>query len=907
MKMKSILFAAGASALACGAASGATNTWQGVNTVALHSYLSGLGLPTPYDLPTYKYAGIASTNGYDLWSEGGVPGPGDHARFNWNNANSSVWSYTADRVVLDGDFNPDSMSITANSNIQQLYGGNSSVQLGKHLSLENLMVSMNGGGGGMGEGQFIIPAGWSLTLTGATPFTWSGTRSGISSINSSGVLRFDAPSTTFTAGALTGALAGLGEIEFVAPNAQIAPAGTHFGANIIHLRPDQTFTAPDSLASFSQSAIRDTTNFVSITGGKLGNLADLSLYLAEGNQVSGGATYHLYVYGAPLRALTVKKSSSTIPMSGVFHPTDDLELRGGIVSGGANPVESNVSLLVHGEGMGTGILSLDGRSLTTARSVEIRSSMTIDRWNGQSITASSRLVADGANVDIGGDLVYTNTCAATHPAYYHSTQGLKERRDTGMTGDAGTVVTLRGNFASDMRASTYANFAPVTLNLVGGSRGAPNTYEIGNAPDDVVASGTFSIGKLNIGSGAEPGFVKLVNNYTNDGTLASSESWDTGAPVTTWFRMKDTEIQVVRDLAISAGSRLDLNGKTLKLAPGYGESGLEIADGGQLDLRTGIAPVLALQGTVITNMVGVGDRFDAWDAASAGVFDSTLPGVTFRPLVTKISTLPLDGSKNELMFNGANDRVNLQSGGDGLGTTTAAVTNFTVEAWVKAAVQDKGYNHILMRSSRNTTNGDGPAVGTSLYWLGVHENGTWAACARGNLNVASPAPALGLQSGDTGIPVEYGVWHHLALAYDGVTQKTYLDGALVAEAGNFAKPIVNGVGGNNQIGLDLASISIGGANARPAVRQFDGSIAEVRVWNVARTQLEIQSTMNTRLTGTEAGLSACWPLSEGAGTVAHELVGGLNGVLAGAPLPEWDAGNTYWKIGPGHATIIMVR
>jgi hypothetical protein len=38
---------------------------------------------------------------------------------------------------------------------------------------------------------------------------------------------------------------------------------------------------------------------------------------------------------------------------------------------------------------------------------------------------------------------------------------------------------------------------------------------------------------------------------------------------------------------------------------------------------------------------------------------------------------------------------------------------------------------------------------------------------------------------------------------------------------------------------------------------------EVRIWNVARTQSEIQSNMNTELTGTESGLVAYYPFNQG--------------------------------------------
>lgn len=41
---------------------------------------------------------------------------------------------------------------------------------------------------------------------------------------------------------------------------------------------------------------------------------------------------------------------------------------------------------------------------------------------------------------------------------------------------------------------------------------------------------------------------------------------------------------------------------------------------------------------------------------------------------------------------------------------------------------------------------------------------------------------------------------------------------------------------------------------------YEGSVADLRIWNKARTQAEIQADMNKRLTGKEAGLVGYWPL-----------------------------------------------
>lgn len=52
---------------------------------------------------------------------------------------------------------------------------------------------------------------------------------------------------------------------------------------------------------------------------------------------------------------------------------------------------------------------------------------------------------------------------------------------------------------------------------------------------------------------------------------------------------------------------------------------------------------------------------------------------------------------------------------------------------------------------------------------------------------------------------------------------------------------------------------------------FHGRLGEIRLWNIARSQAEIASNMNHRLTGNESGLVGYWPLNERSGLIAHDL------------------------------------
>jgi len=60
---------------------------------------------------------------------------------------------------------------------------------------------------------------------------------------------------------------------------------------------------------------------------------------------------------------------------------------------------------------------------------------------------------------------------------------------------------------------------------------------------------------------------------------------------------------------------------------------------------------------------------------------------------------------------------------------------------------------------------------------------------------------------------------------------------------------------------------------------FYGALDEIRIWNVARSQKEIQATINTRLTGKEEGLVAFWHFDDGTAKdlSAHGNDGKLDG------------------------------
>jgi hypothetical protein len=62
-------------------------------------------------------------------------------------------------------------------------------------------------------------------------------------------------------------------------------------------------------------------------------------------------------------------------------------------------------------------------------------------------------------------------------------------------------------------------------------------------------------------------------------------------------------------------------------------------------------------------------------------------------------------------------------------------------------------------------------------------------------------------------------------------------------------------------------------------RHLDGKLLDVRLWNVVRSEEEIQSSMYSFLNGNETGLVANWKTDEGSGTTLGDATGNFPGSI----------------------------
>jgi hypothetical protein len=131
-------------------------------------------------------------------------------------------------------------------------------------------------------------------------------------------------------------------------------------------------------------------------------------------------------------------------------------------------------------------------------------------------------------------------------------------------------------------------------------------------------------------------------------------------------------------------------------------------------------------------------------------------------------------------------------------------------------------------------------------------------------------------------PISTGVWHHIAGTYDGSDVKLYVDGQFAADvpySGTISPMLANSfLAIGSEDGRTTCSFCIGD-------RYFNGQIDEARVWDVARTQAQIQADMLKTIPGTTTGLVGYWQFNEGSGTVAHDQTAHHNDGLLGNGVP----------------------
>ena len=222
-------------------------------------------------------------------------------------------------------------------------------------------------------------------------------------------------------------------------------------------------------------------------------------------------------------------------------------------------------------------------------------------------------------------------------------------------------------------------------------------------------------------------------------------------------------------------------------------------------------------------------------------------------------TSSLHAQNFSLYFNGTNNKVGIYDNAV-LNPTSA----LTVETWINAT----SWAGSIWAGNIVCKQGTSPDRG---YGLTAGENGRVEfTISMNNLWKSVNTPQmLGLNT-----------WYHVAGVFDGTSLKIYVNGLLQ-----------NTTTVSGTISPSTGTVMNFGENPTFTGRYFNGDIDEVRIWNVARTQEEIQQYMAVSLSGSEPGLAGYWPMNEGSGTITHDQTShGNNGTLINMTAANWVPG-----------------
>jgi hypothetical protein len=197
---------------------------------------------------------------------------------------------------------------------------------------------------------------------------------------------------------------------------------------------------------------------------------------------------------------------------------------------------------------------------------------------------------------------------------------------------------------------------------------------------------------------------------------------------------------------------------------------------------------------------------------------------------------------NALQFDGVNDYVDL-----GNASTFDVGTAVTYEAWIYPESTQSGF---IMNKWVGFAEDKQLIVGGNQLYFYLYDVFNWAQL------VSSPSS----------IPLHQ--YTHVAATYNASTGTATL---FINGVFDTSKSVGNNVS-NSTGNLYIGCNAVRYGNELP----FKGIVDEIRIWDVARTESEIQSTMNQPLNGNEPGLIGYWEFDEGTGTITYDATSNHN-------------------------------
>ncbi len=231
------------------------------------------------------------------------------------------------------------------------------------------------------------------------------------------------------------------------------------------------------------------------------------------------------------------------------------------------------------------------------------------------------------------------------------------------------------------------------------------------------------------------------------------------------------------------------------------------------------------------------------------------------------------GAGNNLDFDGVDDYVTM-----GPGTGLNMTGDFTIEFWIYVGLGDVANNEeqvVVTYGADGETQDD-----NKLYQISVVGDG-----GRFRVKYLHESGA-GVDESVLGSPLRLDRWHHVAVTRTAspLNVKIYYNGF---QDKNFNPLNAPDGGGNGNFILAAGFNDLGtSGTTTPSTAFFAGKLDEIRIWNTAHTQSEIQSMMHLHLTGSEAGMLSYWRCDASSGTTLIDVKGSNPGTLTNGVVRE---------------------
>ena len=459
-----------------------------------------------------------------------------------------------------------------------------------------------------------------------------------------------------------------------------------------------------------------------------------------------------------------------------------------------------------------------------------------------------------AVIDASGNYIVTITTAATAESLAVNGAGVDVQDETGGSLTLGGALNVNGG----------------SFSLIGGSFSA-SLIDVGN-------SGSF------IGYGTVSGAVAVTG-----GIEASGGTLDFAGAVT----------------VASAAAFIIENGATLEFDSSVATGAIATFAGttGMLDVRQPANFNAEVSGISASGDVLDLGGFTGSQSSDLFTTSATYNSVTNTTLLTVADTSqPTDPPETVTLVGNysSSNNVGWTAVSDGSGGA-----DVTIRAPVTASFNP---NYLAFSNNGQSAIGSSPSTQTSdvtiegwVNWNGtttpgenqiLFYNGKYDSVGSYNgfgvigVPVGNQLEVWGIAGGETGLQtndlLSPNQWYFISLTQTNGAYHLYVDGVEQTLLSNTSLAM-NTPNGDMLIGADQDN-----------GQTFHGSIADVSLWNAALGQSQIAATEFASLSGSEANLAGYWPLSDGSGTTATDLVNSAGDLtLSGGPTWVASGGNSW--------------